>query len=74
MLQQRKPVASKTDTVTVHVGAGAPGVTVPVQVSRREMEAACHDPYLSDRETRNLAAAYARQHGNGWLASRDVWA
>ena len=74
MLHQAKALASKNDTVTVHVGSGAPGVTVPVHVSKREMEAACKDPYLNDRRTRNLATAYADQHGDGWVAARDVWA
>jgi hypothetical protein len=39
MLQQRKAVAPKSDTITVHVPNGAPGCTDPVQVSRREMNA-----------------------------------
>jgi hypothetical protein len=39
MLHQRKAVAPKSDTVTVHVPNGAPGCTDPVRVSRREMNA-----------------------------------
>jgi hypothetical protein len=39
MLHQRKPVARKADTITVHVPNGAPGCTDPVRVSRREMNA-----------------------------------
>ena len=39
MLHQIKAVASKNDTVTVHVPNGAPGGTDLVQVSCREMNA-----------------------------------